>query len=51
MTAPVARFSRSMPPEPTITRTRDANVIEIEIARRNAVIISFLYWLFYLNLW
>jgi hypothetical protein len=39
------------PVEPTIISTSDASAIEIEIARRNAVIISFLYWLFYLNLW
>jgi len=51
MTAPVARFSFRIPVVPTMTRMSEANEIDIEIARRIAVIISFLYLLFYLNLW
>ena len=43
MTAPVARFSFRIPLVPIMTNDRDAIVAEIEIARRNAVIISFLY--------
>ena len=39
MAAPVARFSFRIPPVPIMTSASDARVAEIEIARRNAVII------------